>query len=50
MDEKYSSNGYIRLWLPHSPNEKSLNELRNLIANPTELRKAFERIFAEETT
>ena len=49
LDEKYSVNGYIRLWLPHSPNEKNLNELRQLIANPQELRKTFETIFTEET-
>lgn len=50
MDEKYSVNGYIRLWLPHSPNEKSLNELRELISHPQQLREVFDRIFAEETT
>ena len=49
LDEKYSVNGYIRLWLPHSPNEKNLNELRQLIANPQELRKTFDTVFAEET-
>ena len=49
LDEKYSVNGYIRLWLPHSPNEKNLNELRQLIANPQELRNTFDTIFAEET-
>ena len=50
LDEKYSLNGYIRLWLPHSPNERSLNELRELIANPQQLRERFEQVFAEETT
>ena len=50
LDEKYSVNGYIRLWLPHSPNEQNLNELRQLIANPQKLRETFETIFAEETT
>lgn len=50
LDEKYSVNGYIRLWLPHSSNERSLNELRELIANPQQLRERFEQIFAEETT
>ena len=50
LDEKYSVNGYIRLWLPHSPNERSLNELRELIANPQQLRERFEQVFAEETT
>ena len=50
LDSKYSVNGYIRLWLPKSPNEKNLNDLRNLIADPPQLREAFERIFAKETT
>lgn len=48
LDSKYSVNGYIRLWLPKSPNEKNLNDLRNLITNPSQLREVFERIFAEE--
>ena len=47
MDNKYSKDGYIKLWIPNSPNAIRLNELRNLIANPAELRKAFERIFSE---
>ena len=50
MDSKYSADGYIKLWLPKSPNEKSLNELRNLIANKQKLREAFDRIWTEETT
>ena len=50
MNSKYSTNGYIRLWLPKSPNEQNLNELRTLIANPPELRKRFDQIFAVETT
>jgi uncharacterized protein len=49
MNSKYSTNGYIRLWLPKSPNEQKLNELRNLIANPPQLRERFDMIFAEET-
>ena len=48
LDSKYSTNGYIRLWLPKSPNEKNLNDLRNLIADPPQLRKRFDKIFAEE--
>ena len=50
LDNKYSAHGYIRLWIPGSPNEKKLNELRNIIAQPTVLRQYFDRIFAEETT
>jgi uncharacterized protein len=49
MDQKYSAHGYIRLWIPGSPNEQKLNELRNIIANEAELRKQFERFFLEET-
>ena len=45
MDEKYSANGYIRLWIPGSPNEKRLNELRNIIAQPALLREQFEEIY-----
>ena len=48
MDNKYSKDGYIRLWIPNSPNATRLNELRNLIAQPAELRKEFERIYEEE--
>jgi uncharacterized protein len=47
MDNKYSKDGYIRLWIPNSPNAKRLNELRDLIAQPAELRKEFERIYLE---
>jgi len=50
MDSKYSSHGYMRLWIPGSPNEKKLNELRNVIAQPTLLRQHFDRIFREETS
>ena len=50
LDEKYSVNGYIRLWLPKSPNEQNLKALRELIANPQQLREVFERIFTEETS
>ena len=50
MDNKYSHHGYMRLWIPGSPNEKKLNELRNIIAQPTLLRQHFDRIFSEETS
>ena len=47
MDNKYSKDGYIKLWIPNSPNAKRLNDLRNLIALPAELRKAFDKIYHE---
>lgn len=47
MEEKYSRNGYIKLWIPNSPNEKALNELRNIIENKSILREEFEKIYEE---
>lgn len=48
MDSKYSVHGYIKLWISPSPNEQNLKTLRNIIAQPQELRQVFERIWAEE--
>ncbi|MGX8696906.1 MAG: HD domain-containing protein [Prevotella sp.] len=48
MNEKYSANGYIRLWIAGSPNEEKLKELRAVIADEEELRKQFDRYFGEE--
>lgn len=48
MDEKYSVNGYIRLWIQGSENERKLNLLRSMITAPTKMREVFDRIFAEE--
>ena len=47
MDNKYSKDGYIKLWIPNSPNAKRLNDLRNLIALPAALRAAFDKIYHE---
>lgn len=48
MEEKYSVNGYIRLWIQGSENERRLNELRQLIVQPQRMRQVFDRIFKEE--
>ena len=47
MEEKYSNNGYIKLWIPNSPNEKALKELSGIIENKEELRRTFESIWKE---
>ena len=49
MQSKYSKDGYIKLWIPNSPNAQRLNALRNIIAQPEQLRKEFERLFDDET-
>ena len=49
LHEKYAEGGYLRLWIPESPNATRLGELRRLIADRERLRALFETIFAEET-
>jgi uncharacterized protein len=48
MDSKYSVNGYIRLWIPNSPNEQKLKQLRDIIADTTKLKEQFNKYFKEE--
>lgn len=48
MEEKYSTNGYMRLWIPGSPNEKKLREVRETIANKKQLRGVFDKIYEKE--
>lgn len=49
MDQKYSANGYIRLWIPGSPNEEKLKELRDIIADSRLLRSKFDTYYESET-
>lgn len=49
MQQKYSSHGYIKLWITNSPNAEKLQAIRSLIDTPEELRKVFDRLYAEET-
>lgn len=48
LDNKYSSHGYIRLWIPGSDNENKLKEIREYINRPERLREVFDRIYDEE--
>jgi uncharacterized protein len=49
LNEKYSTRGYIHLWISGSQNERWLNELRQLIENPDQLRPVFDKLFDDET-
>lgn len=49
LDDKYSTNGYIHLWVPGSPNEERLRELRRIMTHKDELRDIFNHIYDEET-
>ena len=46
LQQKYSSAGYIKLWIAGSDNEQNLRELRHIINDRQLLRQTFEQIFA----
>lgn len=48
LNQKYSEHGYIRLWLPNSPNEAPLKELRAIICDKVRLQAAFIELYDEE--
>ena len=45
LQQKYSSAGYIKLWIAGSDNEQNLRELRRIINDRQLLRQTFEQIF-----
>lgn len=49
LHEKYAEGGYLKLWIPESPNGARLAELRRIIADAEELKKIFDVIYDEET-
>lgn len=48
LQEKYAEGGYLKLWIPESPNASRLNALRSIIADESQRRAAFDRLFGEE--
>lgn len=49
MENKYSVNGYIKLWVQGSENERNLNLLREIIVNKPRLKEIFLAMYNEET-
>lgn len=47
--EKYGDNGYLKLWIPESPNRQRLQEVRSLLNTPAQLRQTLQQIYAELT-
>lgn len=43
MSEKYATGGYLRLWIPQSPNATRLAAFRQLLKDPAATREMFER-------
>ena len=48
LDHKYSAHGYIRLWLPNSPNTENLKVIRDMINDRSALEDIFDTLFEEE--
>lgn len=48
LHEKYAEGGYMKLWIPESPNAARLKELRDIIRDEDRLRSIFEREYAVE--
>ena len=49
LENKYSNNGYIRLWIPGSENEKKLKALREIIVDRHKLLQIFNDIYQQES-
>lgn len=49
LHEKYAAGGYLKLWIPESPNAEKLGQLRALISDEQRLRLLFDKIFNSET-
>lgn len=49
LHEKYAEGGYLKLWIPQSPNAGRLEEFRSMIKDETALREIFEDIYQEES-
>lgn len=49
LNEKYAEGGYLKLWIPDSPNAARLQELRDIIRNKTLLRALFEELYNIES-
>ena len=47
LHEKYSRNGYLKLWIPGSKNEHELHRLWDLIDDKTAIRKAVEDKYSQ---
>ena len=46
--EKYAEGGYLRLWIPESPNAIRLREFQSMIKDEVLLRKRFDEIYLKE--
>ena len=50
LQEKYAEGGYLKLWIPESPNAAKLAELRALIRDKARLSALFDEFFESEVS
>lgn len=48
MAKKYAEGGYLKLWVPESPNAERLEELRRILKDRVKLREIFEKYYEAE--
>ena len=48
MAEKYAEGGYLKLWIPESPNAARLAEFRLILNDRPRLRKLFDKYYDAE--
>lgn len=48
IEGKYGVNGYIKLWISGSDNERHLNDIRSYVADMKRLREVFDVIYNDE--
>ena len=48
LHEKYAEGGYLRLWIPESPNAIRLREFQSMIKDEVLLRERFDEIYLKE--
>ena len=48
--EKYAEGGYLRLWIPESPNAIRLREFQSMVKDTILLRKHCDEIYTQETS
>lgn len=49
MAEKYAEGGYLKLWIPESPNGERLAQLRSIIRDEDKMREIFKLLWEELT-
>lgn len=50
LDEKYAEGGYLKLWIPESPNAPRLRAFQELLKDSARVRELFDEIYTDITS